>query len=71
MVVGDIKAGLCGEGMPIMNGMVFADELLSFRGGDEGWATGLVLEPAEPARGRRDKGAGMAELEAEEPARVK
>lgn len=64
MVVGLMSAGLCGEGMPIMKGMPFEDPLLClWRDGESGCA---VLEPLEPARGRRRvNGAGIAELDSE------
>jgi hypothetical protein len=64
-VVGLMSAGLCGDGMPIMKGMLLDDALLIFLGGgdDAGGADVVVLEAFEPARERRVKGAGIADAE--------
>jgi hypothetical protein len=62
-VVGLMSAGLWGDGMPMMKGMLLLDAELSFRGGDAGAA---VLDAAEPARERRARGAGIAVVEPDE-----
>lgn len=67
--MGLITAGLCGEGMPMMNGILLLDPLLSLRWGDEVPMRPPVLEPSDPARGLRRRGAGMAEKEPEVPGR--
>lgn len=65
-VLGLMSAGLWGEGMPMMKGMLLLDAELSFRDGDAGTA---VLDAAEPARDRRVRGAGIALAEPVELAR--
>ena len=69
VAIGLITAGLCGEGMPIMNGILLPEPLLSLRWGDEAPTRAPVLDPSDPARGLRRRGAGMADKEPEVPGR--
>lgn len=56
---GVIRAGLCGDPMPITNGILEAEALLSFRSGGDAVEMGLleVLDPVELALGRSMTGA--------------
>jgi hypothetical protein len=62
LVVGLMSAGLCGDGMPMMKGMLLPDAALSLRcgGGEAACALAApVLEAAEPARERGRSGVGI------------
>jgi hypothetical protein len=65
-VTGETSAGLCGDGIPIIKGMLLPDALLPLRCGEAGCAIPVVLELVEPALVRRDSGAGIFDPDAEE-----
>lgn len=69
VVMGLSMAGLWGDGMPIMKGMLPLEPLLNLRWGEEVPPRAAVLELSEPARGRRRRGAGIADIEPEVPGR--
>lgn len=61
--MGETSAGLCGEPIAITKGTFELDAVLGLRVCEVGGAcTTMVLEPAEPSRERRVRGAGIAEL---------